>query len=97
MQRFGFSLFACMALSLTASAFSGKTLYHYVAYHAAFWPKALPATVENYPKVALSGIDALTFDTLVFAPTFGFGSMAAKLNSADFPTGPRSRPRTPTR
>lgn len=73
-------------MALTASAFSGKTLYHYVAYQAAFWPKALPATAENYPKVALAGLDSLKFDTLVFAPTFGFGSMAAKLNSADFPT-----------
>ena len=71
---------------LSASAFSGKTLYHYVAYEAAFWPKNLPATAENYPKVALARLSSLTFDTLVFAPTFGFGSMAAKLNSADFPT-----------
>lgn len=86
MKRLSLSLFACAALSLTASAFSGKTLYHYVAYHAAFWPKDLPATAENYPKVALSGLDKLAFDTLVFAPTFGFGSMAAKLASADFPT-----------
>lgn len=73
-------------LSLSASAFSGKTLYHYVAYEGAFWPKSLPATAENYPKVALSGLPVDRFDTLVFAPTFGFGSMAAKLNSADYPT-----------
>lgn len=86
MKRLFLSSCAVSFLTLTASAFSGKTLYHYVAYHAAFWPKALPATAENYPKVALAGLDSLKFDTLVFAPTFGFGSMAAKLSSADFPT-----------
>ncbi len=86
MKRFGLFVIACAATALTASAFSGKTLYHYVAYHAAFWPKALPATAANYPKVALAGLESLAFDTLVFAPAFGFGSMAAKLNSADFPT-----------
>ena len=79
-------LFLTALTSLSASAFSGKTLYHYVAYHAAFWPKALPATAENYPKVALTGLESITFDTLVFAPTFGFASMAALLNSADYPT-----------
>ena len=86
MKRFSVLFAFCVAMALTASAFSGKTLYHYVAYHAAFWPKALPATAENYPKVALAGLDSLKFDTLVVAPTFGFGAMAAKLGSADFPT-----------
>ena len=86
MKRIGILILFDALLSLTASAFSGKTLYHYVAYQAAFWPKATPATAENYPKVALAGLESVKFDTLVFAPAFGFASMAALLNSADYPT-----------
>lgn len=85
-RRFPFLAGLVLLSALSASAFNGKTLYHYVAYEAAFWPKDWPATAENYPKVALARLSTLRFDTLVFAPTFGFGSMAAKLTSADFPT-----------
>lgn len=84
------TLTACAALaaSLTASAFSGKTLYHYTAYHAAFWPKHnnWAATAENYRKVALDNLTGVPFDTLVVEPVFGFGSLAALLTSADYPT-----------
>jgi hypothetical protein len=64
-----------------------KTMYHYVAYDAAFWPKSLPVTVDNYTKIHLESIGSIPFDVLVFAPTFGFGYMAANLTSATYPKG----------
>jgi hypothetical protein len=62
-------------------------MYHYVAYDAAFWPKSLPVTVDNYTKIHLESIGSIPFDVLVFAPTFGFGYMAANLTSATYPKG----------
>ena len=79
---------AFLTAAMTASAFSGKTLYNYTAYHAAFWPKGnnWPATAENYRKVALDNLTGVPFDTLVFEPVFGFGSFAALMTTADYPT-----------
>ena len=72
--------FAC------ADAFGkNKTMYHYVAYEAAFWPKNMPVSADNYSKIHLESLGRLPFDVLVFAPTFGFGSFAAKLDNATYP------------
>lgn len=82
-----FAVFCAAVAALTAvdAVAKNKTLYHYVAYEAAFWPKSLPITVENYSKIHLEKLGRLPFDVLVFAPTFGFGSMAANLTSATYP------------
>lgn len=86
------NLFAGL-LALTVAAFGAeaqaknKTLYHYVAYEGAFWPKDWPVNTENYSKVRLNSLARVPFDVLVFAPTFGFGSMAANLKSATYPKG----------
>ena len=66
-------------------AVKGRTMFHYIAYEAAFWPKAAPATAAQYPKVELDSLAKLPFDVLVFAPEFGFGAMAGILNSASYP------------
>ena len=81
------TIIGLMALALAPSVFavSGKTMYHYIAYEAMFWPKSAPATAEEYPKRYLDRLVGLPFDTLVFAPMFGFGSMAADLKSATYP------------
>ena len=64
---------------------------HYVAYEMAFWPKEMPVTAENYRKIYLNGFSKLPMDALVFAPTLGFGSMAANLRtSAPILTQPAS-------
>ena len=67
---------------LPARALSGKTFCHYVAYDAAFWPKNLPVTAANYPKIQLNSFAKLPVDTIVFAPALGFGSMAANLRNS---------------
>ena len=76
---------AAVCAANQAFAAGGKTMYHYIAYEAAFWPKDKPATAEQYPKVELDSLVKLPFDTLVFAPSFGFGSMAALLQSSTYP------------
>ena len=88
------TIFAAMLVAAVPAAFalSGRTFYHYVAYEAAFWPKTAPVTAAQYPKIALNSLQSLPFDTLVFAPVFGFGSMAGILKSATYPTHqPQSR------
>ena len=82
------AVLALVMITLGARANAGnKTLYHYVAYEAAFWPKNMPVTVDNYSKLHLESLGRVPFDVLVFAPTFGFGYMAAKLDSATYPKG----------
>lgn len=78
-------LAACMLSSVQAFAATGKTMYHYVAYEAAFWPKNVPVKAGEYEKRELEPIAKLPFDTLVFAPVFGFGSVAGLLQSATYP------------
>ena len=87
MKAINRTLIGLMVLATAPSAFAikGKTMYHYIAYEAAFWPKKTPATAAEYPKVQLDKLVGLPFDTLVFAPMFGFGSMAANLKSASYP------------
>ena len=88
------TIFAAMLVAAVpaACALSGRTFYHYVAYEAAFWPKTAPVTAAQYPKIALNSLQSLPFDALVFAPVFGFGSMAGILKSATYPTHqPQSR------
>ena len=78
----------CLALLLAlaplaqAWALSGKTFCHFVAYDAAFWPKNMPVTAANYPKLRLDSLAKLPVDTIVFAPTLAFGSMAANLRNS---------------
>ena len=81
------TLIGLMLLTAAPSAFAikGKTMYHYIAYEAMFWPKSIPATAAEYPLRSLDRLVGLPFDTLVFAPMFGFGSMAADLKSATYP------------
>ena len=75
--------FALAAVPLSpAWALSGKTFCHYVAYDAAFWPKNMPVTAANYPKIQLDAFAKLPVDTIVFAPALGFGSMAANLRNS---------------
>ena len=66
----------------SAWALSGKTMCHYVAYDVAFWPKNMPVTAANFPKLRLDSMAKLPVDTIVFAPTLGFGSMAANLRNS---------------
>ena len=66
----------------SALALSGRTFCHYVAYDAAFWPKDMPVTAANYPKLRLNSMAKLPVDTIVFAPALGFGSMAANLRNS---------------
>ena len=66
----------------SARALSGKTFCHYVAYDAAFWPKNLPVTAANYPKIQLDSFAKLPVDVIAFAPALGFGSMAANLRNS---------------
>ena len=75
------------ALAVVPSLFavSGKTMINYIAYDAAFWPKNMPVTPDNYCRIELNGFLGSSFDTLVFSPMFAFGSMAAVLKSADYP------------
>ena len=94
MKPFNRMMIGLMVLATASSAFAvtGKTMYHYIAYQAMFWPKSLPVNADSYAKVplghsgmTLDGLVKLPFDTLVFAPMFGFGSMAANLKSATYP------------
>jgi len=80
------SLAAALLLPASVFAVSGKTMYHYYAYEAAFWNKSMPVNADNYYKLGLNSLVGLPFDTLVFAPVFDFGSMAALLKSAEYPT-----------
>ena len=82
--RYAVVVLAAALLALPASAVSGKTMYNYIAYGPAFWPKDKPATADQFQK-ELGYLAGIKFDTLVFAPMFGFGSMAAILNSATYP------------
>ena len=66
----------------SSSALTGKTMYHYVAYDIAFWPKNMAVTAANYPKIRLDSLSKLNVDTIVFAPALGFGSMAANLRNS---------------
>ena len=78
----------CAALLLAGAPFlpswalSGKTFFHYVAYDVAFWPKAMPVSAANYPKLRLDSLAKLPVDTIVFAPALAFGSMAANLRNS---------------
>jgi hypothetical protein len=74
-----------MAVVCADAQAKNKTLFHYVAYEAAFWPKNTQITVDNYSKIYLERLGRVPFDVLVFAPVFGFGSMAANLTSATYP------------
>lgn len=78
-------LMFAVAPLLSAFAISGRTMYHYIAYEAAFWPKSAPVSGEQYQKINLDPLAKLPFDTLVFAPVFGFGSFAGKLQGASYP------------
>ena len=75
-----------LAVALLASdaafALSGKTMLHYVAYDAAFWPKNMAVSAANYPKIRLDSFAKSPVDTIVFAPALGFGSMAANLRNS---------------
>ena len=79
-------LFAIAAsASLTASAFTGKTLCNFFDYSAFFWPKGVPVTVEEYNKRTFDGYKNVKFDTLVVSSMVGFGSVAGFLKTADYP------------
>ena len=82
---FGAFLAVVMAVVCADAQAKNKTLFHYVAYEAAFWPKNTQITVDNYSKIYLERLGRVPFDVLVFAPVFGFGSMAANLTSATYP------------
>jgi len=86
MKRFKRAILsACLLTSAPTLAATGRTMYHYVAYEAAFWPKSAPVKAGEYEKIELAPIAKLPFDTLVFAPVFGFGSMAGLLQNATYP------------
>ncbi len=85
MDRKLMSLALSLALVPSVFAISGKTMYHYIAYEAAFWPKDKPINAASYRSIELDQIHALPFDTLVFAPVFGFGDIAGNLKSASYP------------
>jgi hypothetical protein len=82
---FGVFLAVVLAVVCADAQAKNKTLLHYVAYEAAFWPKNMQINADNYSKIRLDGFRRIPFDVLVFAPTFGFGSMAANLTSATYP------------
>ena len=75
-------LAAALLPAVSSSALTGKTMYHYVAYDIAFWPKNMAVTAANYPKLRLDSLAGLKVDTIVFAPALGFGSMAANLRNS---------------
>ena len=78
------ALLLAVALLASGAAFaiSGRTMLHYVAYDAAFWPKNMAVTATNYPKIRLDSFAKSPVDTIVFAPALGFGSMAANLRNS---------------
>lgn len=88
-------MLASLALAPMVLAAPGKTMYQYIGWDAAFWPKGWPVKAENYRKFSWSGrgggsLEALMsrcktdIDTIVFSPVFSFGSIAGNLKSAEY-------------
>ena len=86
--KFTFSVFATLAVSVTAlAAVKGKTMFYYNAYDAAFYPKKQAVSESNYTSIYLdrNHLAEKPIDTLVFSPSLGFGAIAGFVPSATYP------------
>lgn len=80
------SVLTLLVAATASAAGKYKTMYEHFGWDVACWPKSLPVTAENYPKVSLENSLGFTakYDTLVYSPMLGFGMVGAKLASSDF-------------